>query len=337
MLRKNVPAKDCMMKAIVQSRYGGAEVLEFVDVDEPEIDDGQVLVQVHAASIGAWVDHFVAGDPLAMRLQFGLGRPREAVRASDVAGRVVGVGANVESIRPGDEVYGECDAAFAEYAVASPDALSPKPSVLTFEEAAAVPIAGQTALLALRDHGHLQAGQHVLIIGAAGGVGSFAVQIAASMGAVVTGVCSSHNLEFVKSLGADHVVDYAVDDNRGGTGQYDLIVQLAGTQSAAELRRLLKQHGTLVLSSGEGGRWFGPLGRLATAIVVSPFVSQRLRTFVARSTAANLAHLTGLIETGHVTPVIDQTYPLSDCAAALRHFQQPHGHGKTVVTMGQPE
>ena len=325
------------MKAIVQSRYGGADVLELGSADHPEdVGDRQVLVQVHAASIGAWVDHLVAGDPLVMRLAFGLRRPRRPVRASDVAGRVVAVGLNVEGFRPGDDVYGECDAAFAEYAVVSADALSPKPSNLSFEAAAAVPIAGQTALLALRDHGQLQAGQHVLIIGAAGGVGSFAVQMAVAMGAVVTAVCSSQNVEFVRSLGADHVIDYTVDDHLGDPGDYDLIVQLAGSQSARVLRRLLTKRGTVVLTSGEGGRWFGPLGRLVVAIALSPFVSQRLRTFVATSTSSNLAHLTELIEREQLTPVVDRAFPLAEMADALRHFQQPHGRGKTVITVDHP-
>jgi len=326
-----------MMKAVVQSRYGGADVLELADVDRPEVDDGQVLVQVHAASIGAWVDHLVAGDPLVMRLLLGLRRPRHRIRASDVAGRVVAVGAGVDGVEPGDDVYGECDAAFAEYAVLSVDALSPKPPSLTFEAAAAVPIAGQTALLALQDHGHLRAGQRVLIIGAAGGVGSCAVQIAAAMGAVVTGVCSSRNAEFVRSLGADHVIDHTIGEALGDPGHYDLIVQLAGDQSATELRPLLTKRGTLVLSSGEGGRWFGPLGRLAAAFAVSPFVTQRFRTFVATSTSANLARLTELIESEQVAPVIDRTFPLSQMAAALRHFRQPHGRGKTIITMEHPD
>ncbi len=218
-----------------------------------------------------------------------------------------------------------------------PDALSPKPSNLSFEEAAAVPIAGQTALLALRDHGQLQAGQHVLVIGAAGGVGSFAVQIAAAMGAVVTGVCSGRNVEFVRSLGADHVIDYTVDDCLGDPGHYDLIVQLAGTQSTKVLRPLLTKRGTLVLSSGEGGRWIGPLGRLVAAIALSPFVPQQLRTFVATSTSENLARLTELIESAQVTPVVDRVVPLAEMADALRHFRQPHGHGKTIVTVDHPE
>ncbi len=322
------------MKAITQSRYGSPDVLELIDVDMPEIDDGEVLVEVHAASIGAWVDHLVAGDPLAMRIQFGLRKPRNRIRASDLAGRVVAVGANVETFRPGDEVYGEGDAAFAEYAAVAPGKLAAKPRTLTFEQAAAVPIAGQTALLGLRDHGRLREGQHVLVIGAAGGVGTFAVQIATAMGAEVTGVCSTGNVELVEFLGADHVIDHTVRDVTRESQRYDLILQLAGSQSISDLRSVLARRGTLVLSSGEGGRWLGPLPRLATGLALSPFVEHRVRTFVAAANAANLADLTDLIEGGQLAPVMDRVYPLSEMAEALRHFQQPHGHhGKTVVSM----
>ena len=240
-----------------------------------------------------------------------LRRPRRQIRASDLSGRVVAVGSKVVRFRPGDAVYGESDRAFAEYAPAGQGAVSLKPKGLSFEQAAAIPIAGQTALLGLRDHGQVQPGQHVLIIGAAGGVGSFAVQIAKAKGAEVTGVCSTRNVDLVASLGADHVIDRMEGDVTAGPDRYDVVFQLAGSQSASELRELLTPSGTLVLSSGEGGRWFGPLGRLARAMVVSPFVGHRLCTYVATPNAVNLAHLTGLVEAGNLTPVVDRTFPLN--------------------------
>ncbi len=321
------------MQAMVQRRYGRADVLELAIVDVPHINDDEVLVRVHAASIGAWVDHLVCGEPLAMRVMFGLTRPRRRIRASDLSGRVVAVGSKVERFRPGDEVYGESDRAFAEYAPAAQGALALKPKGLSFEQAAAIPIAGQTALLGLRDHGQVQPGQHVLIIGAAGGVGSFAVQIAKAKGAEVTAVCSTRNVDLVAALGADHVIDRMEGDVTAGPDRYDVVFQLAGSQSASELRELLTPRGTLVLSSGEGGRWFGPLGRLATAMVVSPFVGHRLCTYVATPNAVNLAHLTGLVEAGKLAPVVDRTFPLSEMADAMRHFRQPHGRGKTVISV----
>lgn len=321
------------MKAIVQSRYGPADVLEPTNVAKPQITDDEVLVHVRAASIGAWVSHLVAGDPFLMRLGFGLRKPRQKIRASDLAGEVVAIGANVSQFQPGDEVYGEADAAFAEFVAVSPKTLSPKPRNLTFEEAAAVPIAGQTALLALRDHGNVQQGQHVLIIGAAGGVGTFAVQIAKTLGAEVTGVCSAHALSLVKSLGADHVIDYAEREFTTEPTRYDVILQLAGTESIANLRQVLTGSGTLVLSSGEGGKWLGPMVRLVKAIALDRFVDHDLRTFVAKTQPQNLAYLTDLIEAGDIMPVIDQALPLDQMADAMYHFQQGHNRGKTVVTM----
>ncbi len=320
------------MKAIVQSRYGSAEVLEYAEITRPVIDDDELLIRVRAASIGAWVTHFIEGDPLFMRLAFGLRGPKP-VRESDLAGEVVEVGSKVTGFQLGEEVYGEAAAAFAEYATVSAKAVSLKPRNLSFTEAAAVPIAGQTALLGIRDHGAVQPGQRVLIIGAAGGVGTFAVQIAKVLGAEVTAVCAPNGLELVRSLGADNVIDYTQQDFTQQSERYDLIYHGAGSHSIAELRGALTDSGTLVLSSGEGGRWFGPLGRLAHAIVLSPFVSQDLRTFVAKPNTDNLDYLTELIEAGRITPVIDHTYPLVEMADAVRYFQQGHGPGKTVVTI----
>lgn len=320
------------MKAIVQSRYGPAKVLEYSDIDCPVIGDEEALVRVRAASIGAWVTHFMEGDPLLMRLAFGLRRPKP-VRSSDFAGEVVAVGRHVDGLRPGDEVYGEADAVFAEYAAVRPNAIARKPHNLSFEEAAAVPIAAQTALLGIRDVGSAQPGQRVLIIGSAGGVGTFAVQIAKVLGAEVTAVCATNGLEVVSSLGADHVIDYTREDFTEQAATYDLIYQGAGAHSIAELRGALTESGTLVLSSGEGGRWFGSLGRLAKALALSPFLRQDLRTFVATTKTNNLRYLTELIEDGQIFPVVDRAYPLSAMADAVRHFQHGHGHGKTVVTI----
>ena len=320
------------VKAIVQSRYGSADVLDYAEIDKPVIDDDEMLVRVRAASIGAWVTHFIEGDPLAMRLGFGLRKPKP-VRSSDLAGEVVEVGKQVDGFQPGDEVYGEADAVFAEYAAVSPNAISRKPRNLSFAEAAAVPIAGQTALLGIRDVGGVQPGQRVLIIGAAGGVGTFAVQIAKVFGAEVTAVCATNGLELVASLGADHVVDYTREDFTKRSTRYDVIYQGAGAQSIAELRGALTESGTLVSSSGEGGRWFGSLGRLAKAMVISPFVGHDLRTFLAKPETDNLDYLTDLIEAGQISPVIDRTFALDETADAVRHFQHGHRLGKTVVTI----
>ena len=320
------------MKAIVQSRYGSAEVLEYAEIDKPVIGDDEVLVRVRAASIGAWVTHLIEGDPLVMRLVLGLRKPKP-VRSSDLAGEIVEVGKQVDGFQLGDEIYGEADAVFAEYTAVSPSTISLKPRNLSFDEAAAVPIAGQTALQGIRDVGGVQAEQRVLIIGAAGGVGTFAVQIAKVLDAEVTAVCATNGLEFASSLGADHVIDYTRENFTKRSTRYDVIYQGAGAQSIAELRGALTGSGTLVLSTGEGGRWFGPLGRLAKALVISPFVGHDLGTFVAKSNTDDLNYLTGLIEAGQINPIIDRTFPLDEMADAVRHFQHGHGLGKTVVTI----
>ena len=321
------------MKAMVQSRYGSAEVLELANIERPTIDDTQVLVAVRAASIGAWVTHMMKGDPLLMRLGFGIRRPRQRVRASDFAGEVVAVGSKVHRFNVGDEVYGEGESTFAEFVAVSPESLSLKPNNLSFDQAAAVPVAGQTALIGLRDYGGLQPGQSVLIIGAAGGVGTFAVQIAKALGAEVTGVCSSQSVELVGAIGADHVIDYEAVDFATSPERYDVVFQLAGTRSLSELRNVLTERGTLVLSSGEGGPWLGPLPRLAKALITSPFVRQDLRTFVAKTTPKNLAELTRLIEDGQLIPVINEEYQLAEMPDAVRRFERSHTQGKIVVTI----
>jgi NADPH:quinone reductase-like Zn-dependent oxidoreductase len=323
------------LKAITYHRYGSPEVLELQDVDEPVVRDDDVLVRVRAASANPRDWHFMRGLPAFMRLQFGLRNPKHSGLGSDVAGQVEAVGGNVTRFRPGDEVYADVVAGgFAEL-VSVPEAfLAPKPANLTFEQAAAVPLAALTALQGLRDHGRVQPGQRVLIIGAAGGVGSFAVQLAKWLGAEVTGVCSTRNLELVRSLGADHVIDYTREDVTRGGRKYDLVLQLAGTASPSDLRRALTPRGTLLLSSGESdGRLIGPVDRIVKALLLAPFVRQRLVPFVAKRSGDDLRVVKELIEAGTVTPVVDRTYPLSDVPEAIRYLEEGHARGKVVVTL----
>jgi NADPH:quinone reductase-like Zn-dependent oxidoreductase len=319
------------MKAIVQYAYGSPDVLELKEIDKPPVGDDEVLVRVRAASVNPVDWHTMQGKPFVVRLAgYGLRKPKNAFLGTDVAGLVEAVGKNVTKVRPGDEVFGWCQGAYAEYARGAEDHFVPKPANLTFEQAAAVPVAATTALQGLRDIGQLQAGQTVVLIGASGGVGTFAVQIAKALGAEVTGVCSTRNLEMVRSLGADHIVDYTREDFSRGGQRYDLIFQLAGTSSPLECRRALTPKGTLVLCSGDGR--FTGIDRLLTAAVFSPFVSQRLLSWVATLKNADLLTLSGLIGTGKVTPVIDRTYPLAETAAALRYAEEGHTRGKVVIT-----
>ncbi len=322
------------MKAIVQREYGSPDVLVLSEIDRPEPRDDEVLVAVRAASVGPWVWRMVGPDPQLMRIAGGgLFKPKRSTPGADMSGVVEAIGSSVEGFRPGDEVYGEAEGTFAEYTCASERHLAPKSINLSFEQAAAVPVAGNTALLGLRDHGHLQAGHRVLIIGASGGVGSFAVQVAKALAADVTGVCSTGSVETVWKLGADHVIDYTEHDFTIDDDQYDVIFQLAGRQPASALRSSLTRNGTLVLSSGEGGPWIGPIGRIMTAVVTSPFVSQTYRPFYAAPNGENLVTLTELVESGMVTPLIDRTYSLSDAAAAIDSAQHDHVRGKIVVTV----
>ena len=329
-----VPSQTTTMKAIVQDEYGPAETLQFKDVPRPTPGDEELLVEVRAASVGAWDWHDMRGDPYVMRLiGRSLRKPRNPVLGLDMAGEVVAVGANVSRFTVGDAVFGECGETFAEYTLAKEDDLARLPSGLSFAEAAAVPIAGATALLGLRDYARLQSGERVLIVGAAGGVGSFAVQIAKSMGAEVTAVCSGDATELVHSLGADHVIDYRTEDFTSRGERYDVIFQIAGKASAWACRRALEPKGRLVLCSGDGGgRLFGPIIRIAGAMLLSPLVSQRMRTYVAKAGTENMEALTELIESGDVSPVIDATYPLSEAAEAMRRFEHGHGPGKIVLT-----
>jgi NADPH:quinone reductase-like Zn-dependent oxidoreductase len=325
------------MKAIVQDRYGTSEVLELRNIDKPVIGDNEVLIRVRAAAVnpGDWA--IMGGLPYIARPVYGMGKPKNRVRGTDVAGEVEAVGASVTRFRPGDEVFGsskQLGGAFAEYAAVSQDALAPKPANLTFEQAAAVPMAGYVALQALRDHGKVQAGQKVLVNGASGGIGTFAVQIAKSLGAEVTGVTSTRNVDLVRSIGADHVIDYTKEDFTRTGQHYDFILDNVANHSLSDLRRALAPRGMLVPNGGGfDHRWVASGGRLISAKLSFAFVSQRLATFIVSPNQENLVVLTGLIETGKVTPVIDRAYPLSEAGQALDHVGGGHARGKVVVTV----
>ena len=328
------------MKAIVQDRYGLPDVLELRDVDKPTVGDQDVLLRVRAASVNPYDWHIMTGIPYIARIVgrtmgFGLLGPLNEVRGWDVAGHVEAVGDGVRDLQPGDEVFGWCgeDGAFAEYVSVPEDAVARKPAKLTMEEAASVPLAGFTALQALRDHGEVQPGQKVLINGASGGVGTFAVQIATSSGAEVTGVCSTRNVEMVRSIGADHVVDYTRDDFADGSERYDVLVDSAASRSLSDCMRALTPEGAYVNFGYPGGRWVGGFGRSLKMGALSPFVSQRMREFVARPTREDLVVLKDLIEAGNVAPVIDRAYPLSETPDALRYVLEGHARGKVVVTV----
>ena len=321
------------MKAIVQDRYGDLDVLEFMDIDTPVVNAYAVLVRVHAAAVGKGDWLTVGGLPYVARMRYGLPKPKHPVPGFDLAGRIEAVGSNVSQLQPGDEVFGWCEGSFAEYASVPEGQLVLKPANLTFEQAAAVPISGFAALQALRDTGQVQPGQKVVVIGASGGVGSFAVQLAKAFGAEVTGVCSTKSLDIVRSIGADHVIDYTQQDFTRTGQRYDLILEMAGNRSLADLRRALTPKGTLVLVGGSGGRWFMGIGRTLRAVVVSPFVRQRLRSFFSKPKREDLVVLKELIEAGKVTPVIDQTFPLSETAEAIRYVGERSTQGKTVISV----
>jgi len=320
------------MKAIIQDRYGPPEdVLLLQDVDRPNVSDDEVLVRVHASAVAGDDWHLVRGLPYVARMVTGLLKPKNRIPGRDVAGVVEAVGRNVTQFGPGDGVFGWCEGAFAEYATASEDWLALKPSNLTFEQAAVVPISGFTALQAVGDTGRLQPGQQVLIIGASGGVGTFAVQIAKSSDATVVGVCSTGSLDLVRSLGADRVVDYTQEDFTRDGQRYDLIVDMVGARSLADTRRVLSPAGTLVMVGSSGGRWFKGTDRWAGAVLMSPFVRQRLRPLVHTDRKDDLVVLKQLIEARKVTPVISAQYPLSRVAEAISHFEEGHARGKVVI------
>jgi len=322
------------VKAIVQHEYGSADVLEFSEIDKPEIGDEEVLVGVRAAGIhiGDWL--VMNGLPYVIRaMGYGLGKPKNKVLGTDVAGRIEEIGENVTQFQLGDEVFGWGTGAFAEYAAVSEEALVLKPANVTFEQAAAVPVSAFAALEGVRDEGEVQPGQKVLVIGASGGVGSFSVQIAKSWGAEVTGVASTRNLEMVRSIGADTVIDYTHDEITEGGQHYDVIIDTAGNRSLSELRRALTPQGTLVVVGGSGGRWLMGSGRSLRAMMLSPFVSQTLRTFISTPNRKDLLELKGFVESEEVTPVIDRTYPLDHVADAMRYIGERHTQGKTVITV----
>jgi len=325
------------MKAITQDRYGGPDVLEFRDIDQPAPTDNEVLLRVHAAGLhrGDW--HVMTGLPYLIRLvvpTLGLRKPKVPVLGMDVAGTVEAVGQQVTRFQPGDEVFGWCDGSFAEYAIAPQEQLAAKPANLSFEQAAVVPISGFAALQGLRDEGQVQPGQQVLVIGAAGGVGLFGVQLAKAFGAQVTGVASTTQLELVRSVGADEVIDYTLDDVTDGTRRWDLILDTAGHRSLSQLRRALTPEGTLVIVGSEGrGRWLGGFDRSLRAPLLARLVGQRLRMLASKPGQQDLQTLRELLEAGELTPVIDRTYPLGDVPEAMRQIVEGHTRGKLVITI----
>ena len=321
------------MRAIVQDGYGSADVLHLTRITRPEISGNDVLLQVHAAGLdrGRW--HLMTGQPYLLRLVVGFRGPRNPVQGLDVAGTVVGIGQAVTRFSVGDEVFGFGRGTFAEYAAAREDKLARKPANVTFEQAAVVPVSAVTALLALTDVGHVQAGQKVLITGASGGVGSYAVQLARAFGAEVTGACSTAKLDLVRSLGAAHVIDYTRDDFADGAHHYDLIIDIAGNPALSRLRRALTPAGTAVITGGEdGGRWTG-MGRQFRALALSPFLRQRLTMVTPRQRSSDLERLAALIEAGTVTPSIGATYPLDQVPEAMRHLEAGNARGKVAITI----
>lgn len=324
-----------MMKAIVHETYGSTEVLELKDIEQPTIGETDLLVRVRAASLNPYDWHLRTGMPYLFRLMFGLRKPKKQGLGADLAGEVEAVGAGVTQFRPGDEVYGEIEVgALAEYASVPEASAARKPANLTFEQAAAVPMGGLTSLQALRDKGGIRPGHKVIINGSSGGVGTFAVPIAKSFGAEVTAVCSTRNVELVRSIGADHVIDYTVEDFTRGERRYDLMLDNVGNHSVTACRRVLTPKGVRVATFGSPEhKWLGPLAAMARMMVVSLFVGQKMTTFSAKALGADLETLRELIEEGVVTPVIDRTYPLADTAEAMDYLDEGHARGKIVVTI----
>jgi NADPH:quinone reductase-like Zn-dependent oxidoreductase len=321
------------MQAIVQHGYGSPDVLRIAEINRPEIAADEVLVRVRAAGVDRGTWHLMAGRPYVMRLGLGLRGPRSPVAGMDLAGTIVAVGAEVTRLAVGDDVFGTGRGSFAQYAAAKERKLARKPAGLSVEQAAVVAVSGVTALQGLRDAGRVKAGQHVLVIGASGGVGTYAVQLAKAFGAEVTGVCSAAKADLVRSLGADHVIDYTRDDVADGTRRYDLILDIGGNTRLSRLRRALTPGGTLVIAGGEdAGTWFG-LGRQLRAFALSPFVRQRLTMVVAKQRHTDLEALSALIEAGTLTPVVGATYPLARVPDAIRHLEAGHARGKIAITI----
>jgi NADPH:quinone reductase-like Zn-dependent oxidoreductase len=322
------------MKAIVRDAYGPADVLRLAEIDAPVAREGEVSVRVVAAGVDQGVWHVMVGMPYAMRLAgFGIRAPKNPLLGYDLAGRVEAVGSNAGSFRPGDEVFGTCRGSFAEFAVTGADRLATKPEEVSFEQAAATPTSGVTALQAVRDHGKVKAGQHVLVIGASGGVGTFAVQIAKAGGAQVTGVCRAAKSDLVRSIGTDHVIDYSKEDFADSASRYDVILDTAGRRSLSDLRRALTPRGTLVIVGGEhAGNWLGMRNQLRAA-AVSPFVGQKLGFFITKQRSEDLEELRKLLESGAIKPVVDRSFPLNEVPEAIRYLRDGRARGKIVVTI----
>ena len=322
------------MNAAVYTSYGPPDVIQIADVEKPVPKDNEVSIRVRAASVNPLDWHFMRGMPYVVRIQAGLRKPKDTRLGVDAAGQVEAVGRNITQFRPGDEVFGFCRGALAEYVCTSESSLVFKPDHVTFEQAASAPLASLTALQGLRDKGRIQSGQKVLINGAAGGVGTFAVQIAKWFGAEVTGVCSTRNVEMVRSIGADRVIDYKHEDFTKATPRYDLILDCVGSRSLSACRGVLNPKGTYVAVGGPTGRWMiGLLARLTTALVLSRFVSQTLVVVTARRSKDDLTMIHDLMKTGKITPVIDRRYRLNESAEAIRYLEQGHARGKVVITL----
>ena len=321
------------MKAIVYHKYGSPEVLELQEIDKPVVKDDDVLVRVHAASVNPADWHLLIGTPYLVRIVAGLFKPKHTIPGIDVAGRVEAVGRNVKQFQPGDEVFGEHSRAYAEYVCVPEDGIVLKPANLTFEQAAAVPIAALTALQGLRDKGQIQLGHKVLINGASGGVGTFAVQIAKSFGAEVTGVCSTRNVDMVRSIGADHVIDYTQEDFTQSGQRYDLMLDAVGNRSLSDCRRVLSPKGVYVSVGAQVGDWLGPLTHVSKVLLASLVGSQKMVPMLAKQTKSDLVVLKELLEAEKVTPVIDRRYELSEVPEALRYQGEGHAQGKIVITV----
>jgi NADPH:quinone reductase-like Zn-dependent oxidoreductase len=320
------------VKAILQRNYGSPDVISCEETEKPVPGDDDVLIAVRAASVNPLDYHLVRGTPYIGRLAFGLRRPKDMRLGVDVAGRVEAVGRNVTRFKPGDDVFGACRGAFAEYACAPESALCLKPRSVTFEQAACLPVAALTALQGLRDRGRIQPGQTVLINGAAGGVGHFAVQIAKHFGAETTGVCSTTAVDLVRSIGADHVIDYTREDFTTGPLRYDVMFDCVGNRSLSACRRVLNRTGIYIAIGAPTDGWIAPLPRFLTLLVLSRFVSQNLAVFIARRAADDLAILAGLVESGSITPVIDRRFKLTETSEAVRYLEARHARGKVVIT-----
>ncbi len=322
------------MKAVVYHRYGSPEVLALEDIEKPVPAADEVLIKVHAMSVNPIDWHYMKGSPYIMRLGKGLRRPKDKRIGVDFAGTVEAVGENVTRFKPGDEVFGGKDGAFAEYVTEREDrGLALKPANITFEQAASVAVAATTALQALRDKGHLQAGQKVLVNGASGGVGTFTVQIAKTLGAEVDGVCSTRNVEMVRSIGAGHVFDYTKESYVESGRQYDLVIDMIGNHSLMTNRRVLSPNGRFVIVGGPKGNWLGPLTAVVKAMMLSPFVGQKFTMLLAEFKQKDMAFLGDLLETGKVTPVIDRRYRLSEMPAAMAYLEEGHARGKIAITL----